>query len=172
GLQPVHLRHPYIHQQHVRVRTAADPVAQHSSLCLENPSQSTADGTQYQQNTCGSGQAQRFDFHPVSGATDTYTVVNHSSGKCLDISALSTANGAAVQQWTCHGGTNQRFRLNAVTALGNSHDYQLVAVNSGKCVDVSNISTTADALVHQWTCDAASALTTKKNQIWRLTGKD
>ncbi|WP_329310661.1 RICIN domain-containing protein [Streptomyces sp. NBC_01262] len=147
-------------------------VAQHSSLCLEDPGQSTADGTQYQQNTCGSGQGQRFDFHPVSGATDTYTVVNHYSGKCLDVSALSTANGAAVQQWTCHGGTNQRFALRAVTALGNSHDYQLVAAHSGKCVDVSNISTTAGALVHQWTCDATSALTTKKNQIWRLAGKD
>ncbi|WP_105968229.1 RICIN domain-containing protein, partial [Streptomyces geranii] len=123
-------------------------VAQHSVLCLENPGQSTADGTQLQQNTCGTGQEQRFDFHPVSGATDTYTVVNHSSGKCLDISAFSTANGGAVQQWTCHGGTNQRFTLNAVTALGNSHDYQLVAVNSGKCVDVSGISTATGAKVH------------------------
>ncbi|MFF7645277.1 RICIN domain-containing protein [Streptomyces canus] len=147
-------------------------VAQHSSLCLEDPAQSTADGTQYQQNTCGGGQEQIFDFHPVSGATDTYNVVNHSSGKCLDISAYSTSNGAAVQQWTCHGGTNQRFTLRAVTALGNSHDYQLVAVNSGKCVDVSDISTTAGALVHQWTCDTGSTLTTKKNQIWRLAGKD
>jgi hypothetical protein len=147
-------------------------VAQHSGLCLENPAKSTANGTQYQQNTCGSGQEQIFDFHRVSGTTDTYTVVNHSSGKCLDVSAVSTANGAAVQQWTCHGGTNQRFKLAAVTALGNSHDYQLVAVHSGKCVDVSTISTAPGALVHQWPCDAASALTTKKNQIWRLTGKD
>jgi hypothetical protein len=31
--------------------------------------------------------------------------------------------------------------LRVVTALGNSHDYQLVAVHSGKCVDVSTIST-------------------------------
>ncbi|MDX3116108.1 RICIN domain-containing protein [Streptomyces scabiei] len=147
-------------------------VAQHSSLCLENPGQSTADGTQYRQNTCTSGQEQIFDFHPVSGATDTYTVVNHSSGKCLDISGISTANDAAVQQWTCTGGNNQRFTLRPVTALGNSHDYQLVAVHSGKCVDVSTISTAPGALVHQWTCDAASALTTKKNQIWRLSGKD
>lgn len=147
-------------------------VAQHSSLCLVDPARSTADGTQYQQNTCGSGQEQIFDFHPVTGTIDTYSVVNHSSGKCLDISAYSTSNGAAVQQWTCHGGTNQRFALRAVTALGNSHDYQLVAANSGKCVDVSNISTTPGALVHQWSCDAASALTTKKNQIWRLAGKD
>lgn len=146
-------------------------VAQHSGLCLEDPAKSTADGTQYEQNTCGSGQEQRFDFHPVSGATDTYTIVNHSSGKCLDISAYSTANGAAVQQWTCHGDTNQRFTLKPVTALGNSQDYQLVAVNSGKCVDVSNISTASGAKIHQWPCDSASTLSTKKNQIWRLLGK-
>ncbi|MCX5247692.1 RICIN domain-containing protein [Streptomyces sp. NBC_00201] len=147
-------------------------VAQHSGLCLEDPGQSTANGTQYQQNTCGTGQEQRFDFHPVTGTTDTYTLVNHSSGKCLDVSALSTADGAAVQQWTCTGGTNQQYKLRAVTALGNSHDYQLVAVHSGKCVDVSTISTAPGALVHQWTCDAVGALTTKKNQIWRLSGKD
>ncbi|MFI5554595.1 RICIN domain-containing protein [Streptomyces sp. NPDC051738] len=52
-----------------------------------------------------------------------------------------------------------------------SHDHQLVAVHSGKCVDVSNVSTQPRALVHQWTCDPASALGTKKNQIWRLQGK-
>ncbi|WP_333739557.1 RICIN domain-containing protein [Streptomyces sp. IBSBF 2806] len=147
-------------------------VAQHSGLCLEDPGRSTANGAQYQQNTCTSGHEQIFDFHPVTGTTDTYTVVNHSSGKCLDVSALSTADGAAVQQWTCLNGANQRFTLRAVTALGNSHDYQLVAVHSGKCVDVSTVSTAPGALVHQWTCDAASALTTKKNQIWRLSGKD
>ena len=147
-------------------------VAQHSLLCLENPGQSTANGTQYQQNTCGSGQEQVFDFHPVAGTTDTDTVVNHVSGKCLDISQVSTADGAAVQQWTCLNGTNQRFTLRPVTALGNSHDYQLVAVHSGKCVDVSTISTAPGALVHQWTCDTGSTLPTKKNQIWSLSGKD
>lgn len=147
-------------------------VAQHSGLCLEDPAQSTANGTQYQQNTCGNGQEQVFDFHPVSGTTDTYTLVDHLSGKCLDVANGSTADGAVVEQWTCNGGNNQKYKLRAVTALGNSHDYQLVAVHSGKCVDVSTVSTAPGALVHQWTCDAASALTTKKNQIWRLTGKD
>ena len=49
--------------------------------------------------------------------------------------------------------------------------YELVAVHSGKCVDVSTISTAPGALVHQWTCDTGSTLTTKKNQIWRLSGK-
>ena len=49
--------------------------------------------------------------------------------------------------------------------------YNIVAVHSGKCVDVSGVSATPGALVHQWTCDPANVLSTKKNQIWRLTGK-
>ena len=100
--------------------SAAAAVAQHSGYCLDDPGQSTADGTQYRQYTCGAGAEQRFDFHPVPGVADTYFVVNRSSGKCLDVSGISTAVGA---------------------------------------------------LVHQWTCDSASALATKKNQVWRLTGK-
>jgi arabinoxylan arabinofuranohydrolase len=142
-------------------------VAQHSGHCLDDPDRSTADGTQYRQHTCGAGAEQRFDFRPVSGAADTYSLVNQHSGKCLDIAGISTADGAAVHQWTCHGGTNQQFTLRQVA--GN--DYQLAAVHSGKCVDVSGISTAVGALVHQWTCDSATALATKKNQVWRLAGK-
>lgn len=142
-------------------------VAQHSGHCLDDTNLSTADGTQYRQYTCGTGEEQRFDFRPVQGAADTYTVVNRLSGKCLDISGASTADGAAVQQWTCHGGTNQQFTLRQAAA----DDYQLVAAHSGKCVDVTGISTAAGALVNQWTCDSAAALATKKNQVWRLAGR-
>ncbi|WP_405884547.1 RICIN domain-containing protein [Streptomyces sp. NBC_01136] len=146
-------------------------VSQNSGQCLDDTNLSAADGTQYQQYYCEGGYQQMFDFKPVSGKTSTYTVVNETSGKCLDVSGASSADGAAVIQYTCNGATNQQFTLNPVTALGNSHDYQLVAVHSGKCVDVSDVSTTAGAKIHQWTCDAASVLSTKKNQIWRLLGK-
>ncbi|MET9697257.1 family 43 glycosylhydrolase [Streptomyces sp. NPDC006529] len=142
-------------------------VAQHSGYCLDDPDQGTADGAQYRQYTCGAGEEQRFDFRPVTGVADTYSLVNRHSGKCLDVRGVSTADGAAVHQWTCHGGTSQQFTLRQAAA----NDYQLVAVHSGKCVDVSGISTAAGALVHQWTCDPASALATKKNQVWRLSGK-
>jgi hypothetical protein len=146
-------------------------VSENSGQCLDDTNLSTADGTQYQQYHCEGGYQQMLDFKPVAGQADTYTVVNELSGKCLDVSAFSTADGAAVQQWTCTGGTNQQFTLRPVTALGNSQDYQLVAVHSGKCVDVTGVSTAPHALIHQWTCDAAGVLTTKKNQIWRLQGK-
>lgn len=146
-------------------------VVQHSGQCLDDTNLSTANGTQYQQYPCEGGYQQMLDFKPVAGKADTYTVVNQHSGKCLDVSSGSTADGAAVIQYTCNGAANQQFTLRAVTALGNAKDYQLVAVHSGKCVDVSQISTAAGAKIHQWPCDSASALTTKKNQIWRLLGK-
>ncbi|MCK8437129.1 RICIN domain-containing protein [Streptomyces sp. D2-8] len=145
-------------------------VVQHSGQCLDDTNLSTADGTQYQQYYCEGGYQQMLDFKPVAGRANTYTIVNEHSGKCLDVSGASTADGAAVIQWTCSGSTNQMFTLNPVTALGNSKDYQLAAVHSGKCVDVSGISTDPGAKIHQWTCDPATDLTWKKNQIWRLQG--
>ncbi|WTP28946.1 RICIN domain-containing protein [Streptomyces mirabilis] len=146
-------------------------VSQNSGQCLDDTNRSTANSTQYQQYYCEGGYQQMLDLKPVSGKTNTYSVVDELSSKCLDVSGASTADGAAVIQYTCNNATNQQFTLNPVTALGNSHDYQLVAVHSGKCVDVSNVSTAAGAQIHQWTCDAASVLNTKKNQIWRLLGK-
>ncbi|WP_257234692.1 RICIN domain-containing protein [Streptomyces sp. JV178] len=145
-------------------------VAQHSGQCLDDTNLSTANGTQYQQYYCEGGYQQMLDFKPVAGRANTYTIVNEHSGKCLDVANASTADGAAVIQYTCNGSTNQMFTLKPVTALGNSKDYQLAAAHSGKCVDVSQISTAAGAKIHQWTCDPESALTNKKNQIWRLQG--
>jgi hypothetical protein len=142
-------------------------VSENSGQCLDDTNLSQADGTQYQQYYCEGGYQQMFDFKPVAGRANTYTVVNQHSGKCLDVSGASTADGAAVIQWTCSGTTNQMFTLSPVTALGNSKDYQLVAVHSGKCVDVSGVSTQPRAVVHQWTCDSGGTLSTKKNQIWR-----
>jgi hypothetical protein len=102
---------------------------------------------------------------------DTYTVINQQSGKCLDVSGSSTSDGAAVVQFTCGGGTNQQFTLRKVTYSGNdAHDYQLVARHSGKCVDVSGVSTAARAAVHQWTCNPAGQ-GSPLNQTGRLWGR-
>lgn len=102
---------------------------------------------------------------------NAYTIVNQQSGKCLDVSGVSTADGAPVIQWTCHTGLNQQFTLRKVTYPGNdSHDYQLVARHSGKCVDVSTISTAPRAPIHQWTCNPAGQ-GSPLNQTWRLWGR-
>lgn len=62
---------------------------------------------------------------------------------------------------TCNGAMNQMFTRRPVTALGYSKDYRLVVVHSGKCVDVSQISTTADAKIHQWVYDPRALSTTR-----------
>ncbi|MEU4549442.1 RICIN domain-containing protein [Nonomuraea dietziae] len=118
-------------------------VAQHSQQCLDNANLSTADGNVQQQFHCEGGDQQLWNFRPVSGVANTYTLVNQQSGKCLDVSGVSTADGAPVHQWTClNGAQNQQFTLRRVTYGGNdAHDHQLVARHSGKCLDVSTIST-------------------------------
>ncbi|MEV4516828.1 RICIN domain-containing protein [Dactylosporangium sp. NPDC049525] len=146
-------------------------VAQHSQQCLDNANLSTADGNRQQQFYCEGGDQQLWNLRPVAGVANTYTMVNQQSGKCLDVSGVSTADGAAVHQWTCTGGTNQQFTLRKVTYSGNdAHDYQLVARHSGKCVDVSAISTAARALILQWTCNPAGQ-GSPLNQTWRLWGR-
>ncbi len=143
--------------------------AQHSQQCLDNIN--SADGTQQQQFYCEGGDQQLWNFRPVPGVANTYTIVNQQSGKCLDVNGASTADGAAVIQWTCHAATNQQFTLRKVTYAGNDpHDYQLLARHSGKCVDVSGISTAPRAPVHQWTCNPVSQAN-PLNQTWRLWGR-
>ena len=146
-------------------------VAQHSGQCLTNPNRGTSDGTQQRQSTCGTGDEQRWNFSPVAGLADTFTVVNRQSGKCLDVNGASTADGAAVIQWTCNSGVNQQFTLRKVTYAGNDpDDHQLVARHSGKCVDVNGVSTAQGAAVHQWTCNPVTQ-SAPLNQTWRLPGR-
>ena len=147
-------------------------VAQHSQQCLDNANLSTADGNQQQQFPCEGGDQQLWSFRPVAGVANTFTVVNQQTGKCLDVNGASTADGAAIQQWQCLGGAlNQQFTLRKVTYAGNdSHDYQLLARHSGKCVDVSGISTSSRALIHQWTCNPATQAS-PLNQTWRVWGR-
>jgi hypothetical protein len=146
-------------------------VAQHSQQCLDNTNLGTADGNPQQQFPCEGGDQQLWNFRPVAGVANTYTVVNQQTGKCLDVNGASTADGAAVQQWTCTGGTNQQFTARRVTYSGNDpHDHQLVARHSGRCVDVSGVSTAAGARVHQWTCNPVGQGGTR-NQTWRLWGR-
>ncbi|MGW4214427.1 RICIN domain-containing protein [Lentzea sp. NPDC004789] len=144
--------------------------AQHSQQCLDNTDLSTADGTQQQQFYCEGGDQQLWNFAPVQGVADTYTVSNQLSGKCLDING--TSDGAAVTQQACAANaTNQQFTLRKVTYSGNDpHDYQLVARHSGKCVDVNGISTAARAQIIQWTCKPVTQ-GTELNQTWRIWGR-
>jgi ricin-type beta-trefoil lectin protein/glycosyl hydrolase family 39 (putative alpha-L-iduronidase) len=147
-------------------------VAQHSQQCLDNTNLSIADDNQQQQLQCEGGDQQLWNFVPVTGVSDTYTVANQQSGKCLDVLGASTADGAGVAQRTCaSGATSQQFTLRRLTYSGNDpHDYQLMARHSGKCVDVNGVSTSARAQVIQWACKPTNQ-GTGLNQTWRLWGR-
>lgn len=135
-------------------------VALHSGKCMDVADMSQNNGAAIQQWDCTGGANQQFEFRPVPGAANTYTLVATHSGKCVDVVNASTANGAQLQQWDCHGGANQQFKL--VSVNGN---YHLQAVHSGKCADVTDASTANGARIQQWDCYA-----TNQNQLWQIAG--
>jgi arabinan endo-1,5-alpha-L-arabinosidase len=80
------------------------------------------------------------------GKTQLALQVKHSS-LCLDVWYVSTADNAAVNQGNCNGGANQKWMLQA-----NGGGYQLVNVNSGKCLQPQGGSTSAGTVMVQLTC--------------------
>ncbi|MFC9691075.1 RICIN domain-containing protein [Kribbella sp. NPDC056951] len=75
------------------------------------------------------------------------TVAAKHSGKCLDTRAAGTANGTVVQQYACNSSTAQQWQFQPT-----SGGYVRVNVRTApaQVVDVSNVSTADNALVHLW----------------------
>jgi hypothetical protein len=91
-----------------------------------------------------------WDVVNVSG--NNYEIINEHNGQCLSISGGSSANGAAAFVFTCQGTNDQIFTLVPATSPAFAGAYQLVNVNSGKCVAVGGAKTNLGAWVIQWTC--------------------
>lgn len=91
--------------------------------------------------------------------------VQHS-GQCLQVNPPSwggsaVSNGAKVVQAPCASGTGtleQQFRVEQV----DPGEFLLVAVHSGKCLDVANYSNANGGIVHHWACH------NKDNQRWKV----
>jgi hypothetical protein len=66
----------------------------------------------------------------------------------LDVSNVSQDNGAAIHQWTYTGAANQWWDT---SSFGNAF-FQIVSVNSGKCLGVGGGSTGQGAGLVQWDC--------------------
>jgi hypothetical protein len=132
-----------------------------SSLCMDDPNSSTTAGTQLIQWQCNSGSNQSWTFTPVSGTTSTYTITSFD-GLCVDDSGRSTANNAQIIQWTCNGQTNQEWTLQPVTISGLTNTFNVVSVNSGKCIIPTGDSTASDTLLVQYTCSTAAT------RVWQL----
>ncbi len=132
-------------------------VSQNSGKCADIEAVSTAPGARVHQWTCVSGENQKFQFIPVSGG---YEITVKNSGLQLEVSGGPTAvqDGAYLVQDSFVGGTNQIFNLQS---MGDG-TFEILAMHSGKCMDVEGVSQSDGAYIHQWSCLGAP------NQKWSL----
>jgi len=89
-----------------------------------------------------------------------YTLTARHSGKLLDVFNAATTDGANAVQWAANGQANQQWRF----ADAGGGYFQIVSLNSGKCLDVFGGATaTADGVrVVQWACHTGT------NQQWQI----
>ncbi len=132
-------------------------VSQNSGKCADIEYVSTSPGARVHQWTCVNGENQKFQFTPVSGG---YEISVKNSGLALTVNGGASAlqNGAYLVQDTFSGQTNQVFNLQPMA----DGTFEIVALHSGKCMDVEGVSKSNGAYIHQWTCLSAS------NQKWSL----
>ncbi|MEU8550757.1 RICIN domain-containing protein [Streptomyces roseoverticillatus] len=79
-------------------------------------------------------------------------IVNTTSNRCLEIENSSKSNGAQAQLWTCNGQRGAEWKFVEIGGSGDNTLYQVVNVNSGKCLEVADSRTDDGAPIQQWTC--------------------
>lgn len=91
------------------------------------------------------------------------TVIAQHSNKCLDVRGgpQEIDDGAPIEQWTCTGASNQSWTLND----RGGEQYELVASNSNKCVEVTAGATQNGAGIQQAACNG------QPKQLWKLRNK-
>jgi hypothetical protein len=144
-------------------------VARHSNLCLAAPAGRTDPGAQLVQRGCGTDFGTAF-LLVARDQPDTYALVNENSSRCADVYGASTDDAAPVVQWDCNGGPNQTFQLRPLTdATGAPTGYvQLVALHSGKCLDVTGLGTAEGTPIQQFACRDPASEAAAGNQSWRF----
>jgi hypothetical protein len=88
----------------------------------------------------------------VNTSGNNYELIDEHNGQCLSISGGSGANGAAAFVFTCAGTADQIFTLVPATSTVFAGAYELMNVNSGKCVSVGGAKVDKGAWVIQWSC--------------------
>jgi beta-glucanase (GH16 family) len=84
----------------------------------------------------------------ITNLAGTYFLQNRNSGLNLDVTGGTgaTQDGARMQQWNVTGTSNQQFRFEH---LGDGA-YRVVAVHSGKVLDIDGIKKENGAFAQQW----------------------
>ncbi|MEZ0075158.1 RICIN domain-containing protein [Planotetraspora sp. GP83] len=91
-----------------------------------------------------------------------YELKNKLSQKCLDMATDGpVGNGTRVQQWDCRHTANQRWIARPVQS-GNNW-VELVNIESGRCLDVTDVNYADGALLQVWSCSG------DWNQRWNIS---
>jgi hypothetical protein len=132
-------------------------ISKNSGKCAEVRDASLDELAPLDQGTCVGQDNQQFLFTAVAGG---YEITVKHSGLQLDVEGGPNAisDGAQIVQYPYWGGSNEVFTL----TLMDDGSYEVIAKNSGKCVDVSEVSVADGAPLHQWSCF------TLPNQRWIL----
>ncbi|MEU1163533.1 glycoside hydrolase domain-containing protein, partial [Streptomyces sp. NPDC005921] len=117
-----------------------------ATLCADDASSGTADGTHVQIWGCNNTYAQ--DWIVAGDGTI------RALGKCLDADHSGTTNGTLIQLWTCNGTGAQQWTAGANGSLVNPQ--------SNLCLDDPNSSTTNGTQLQLYTCNGTAA------QNWKL----
>jgi hypothetical protein len=126
--------------------------------CIDNPGPSTADNTILDIYTCiETASNERWD---LSSHGTAYWFKNQYSHKCMTVKGASKADGAFVLQYTCLENTNAEWGVGTWGTIGGFTYYQIVNVNSGKCLTVENNGTANNSKLVQYTCNKGY------NQAW------
>ncbi|GAB3878383.1 hypothetical protein GCM10029964_028960 [Kibdelosporangium lantanae] len=128
-----------------------------SGLCLAYDERSR--GANRQEGCDGTDYTIFWDVVNVGG--DNYRLINEHNGQCLSIWRGDTSDGASVGIYDCVDTTAEIFTLVPATSPVYAGAYQMVNVNSGKCVAVGGARKDKGAWVIQWSCDQSGAF------MWR-----
>lgn len=128
-----------------------------SGKCVDLKAGGTANGTVIQQYACNQGSNQRFKVTGLGNGQ--YQIVPSATTRAVEIAGASTADGAKTDIWDNTSANNQKWTLEQVSYAPNvvNGTYRFISVNSNKCIDLPNSSTSPGQALQQWTCNSTNA---------------
>jgi hypothetical protein len=134
-------------------------INQNGSSCASAAGWNAANGAVVQPWTCGRPQTnQEWQFQPATTSGFYDVVSRNAPSKVWDVVGLGTANGTRIELAGSSGGANQAWQP---VPLGNGY-YQLVGLQSGRCLDAGGASTGSGAELRIWDCNGSAS------QAWQL----
>jgi hypothetical protein len=114
-----------------------------NGLCVDVFGAATGDGTSIGIYTCNGNTAQQWK------TTAAHEVRNPLANKCMAVgNGGASVDGAPVVEWTCGGQVDQKW---------NFFNMEVVAGNSGKCIDVPNSNYADGQALQLFDCNGTAA---------------